>query len=354
MGIGCGSGGGQAHGQAQGHGHAHGHAHGQAQGHGHAHGHAHGHPHGQAQGDPHGHASDRAADRRRLRLVLVVTAATIVVEVVGAVLSGSLALLADAGHMVMDAAAVGLALSASYVATMAPTARRTYGYHRAEILAALVNAVVLLVICSYLVWSGVRRLLQPEPVAAEVMLGFALVGLAANALSLGILARRKDASLNMRGAYLEVLSDLVGSVAVVGAGIVILATGYLRADAVASLLIAVLILPRSFGLLRDAVDVLLEASPRHVDLAEVRAHLASVPGVVDVHDLHAWTITSGMPVLSVHVRVTDTCLAERGLGPLLDELSACVAGHFDVDHATFQVEPLSHRAHEDLGGVPHD
>jgi cobalt-zinc-cadmium efflux system protein len=310
-----------------------------------------GHVHG---AHPHAHAAGRAEDRRRLKIVLVVTASMIVVQIVGAVLSGSLALLADAGHMVTDAAAVGLALSASYVAMLPASSRRTYGFHRAEILAALVNAVVLLVVCTFLIWSGVRRLVEPVAIEGDLMLGFATVGLLANAVSLTILARRKDSSLNMRGAYLEVLSDLLGSVAVVVAAVVILTTGFLRADSIATLLIAAMILPRSFGLLRDAVDVLLEASPRHVDLDDVRAHLLEVPGVVDVHDLHAWTITSGMPVLSVHVTVTDACLAERGVGSLLDEFSACVAGHFDVEHATFQIEPESHREHEDLGAVRHD
>lgn len=286
--------------------------------------------------------------------MLAVTGSMIVVQVVGALLSGSLALLADAAHMITDAAAVGLALSASYVATLPPTSRRTYGLHRAEILAALANAMVLLVVCTFLIWSGVRRLFEPSEIEGDLMLGFAVVGLLANAVSLTVLARRKDSSLNMRGAYLEVLSDLLGSVAVVVAAVVILTTGFLRADSIATLLIAGLILPRSFALLRDAVDVLLEASPRHVDLDEVRAHLLEVPGVVDVHDLHAWTITSGMPMLSVHVTVTDDCLAERGVGPLLDEFSACVAGHFDVEHATFQIEPASHREHEDLGAVRHD
>lgn len=305
-------------------------------------------------GRAHGHAEGRAVDRARLRLVLLVTLAVIALEVVGAVLSGSLALLADAGHMVTDAAAVALALSASYMATLPATSRRTFGLHRAEILAALVNAVVLLVVCTYLIWSGVRRLLDPTTVEADLMLGFAVVGLVANGVSLALLDRRKDQSLNMRGAYLEVLSDLLGSVAVVVAAVVILATGFVRADAIASLLIAGMILPRSFSLLREAVDVLLEASPRGVDLDEVREHLAEVPGVVDVHDLHAWTITSGMPVLSVHVTVADQALEERGYCEVLDELSACVADHFDVEHATFQIEPESHQAHEDLGAVRHD
>ncbi|HLN77281.1 MAG TPA: cation diffusion facilitator family transporter, partial [Nocardioidaceae bacterium] len=183
---------------------------------------------------------------------------------------------------------------------------------------------------------------------------FAVVGLVANGISLAILQRRKDSSLNMRGAYLEVLGDLVGSAAVVVAALVILTTGFLRADPIASLLIAAVILPRSFSLLREAVDVLLEASPPHIDLDDVRKHLTAVPGVVDVHDLHAWTITSGIPVLSVHVTVTDECLARRGVGSMLDEFSACVAEHFDVNHATFQIEPESHRAHEDLGALSHD
>ncbi len=300
-------------------------------------------------GHGHGHAAGRAVDRSRLKVVLAVTVVVVVVEVVGALVSGSLALLADAGHMLTDAAAVAIALSASYVATLPPTSRRTFGLHRAEILAALVNAVFLLGVCGYLAVEGVRRLLDPVTVETGPMLVFASVGLLANAVSLSLLAARRDASLNMRGAYLEVLGDLVGSALVVVAAVLIMTTGFTRADPLASLVIAVLILPRALGLLRDAVAVLLETTPAHLDLDDVRDHLREVPGVVDVHDLHAWTITSGMPSLSAHVTVTDACLAERGVGPLLDEFSGCVATHFAVDHATFQIEPQSHRDHEDLG-----
>ena len=300
-------------------------------------------------GHGHGHAAGRAVDRSRLKVVLAVTVSMAVVEVVGAWVSGSLALLADAGHMLTDAAAVVVALSASYVASLPPTSRRTFGFHRAEILAALVNAVVLLGVCGYLAVEGVRRLVDPAPVETGPMLVFAVLALVANAGSLALLARRKDASLNMRGAYLEVLSDLVGSALVVVAAVVIMTTGFLRADPLVSLAIAVLILPRSFALLRDAVNVLLETTPAHPDLDDVRDHLRRVPGVVDVHDLHAWTITSGMPVLSAHITVTDACLARRGVGSLLDEFSGCVASHFAVEHVTFQIEPESHRAHEDLG-----
>ncbi len=300
-------------------------------------------------GHGHGHAAGRAVDRSRLKVVLGVTLVVVVVEVVGAWVSGSLALLADAGHLVSDAVGVGAALSASYVATLPASSKRTFGLHRAEILAALANAVVLLGVCGYLAVEGVRRLIDPAPVETGPMLVFAVIGLVANGVSLSLLVRRKDASLNMRGAYLEVLGDLFGSILVVGAALVIMATGFLRADPLVSLAIAVLILPRSYGLLRDAVAVLLETTPAHLDLDDVRDHLRKVPGVVDVHDLHAWTITSGMPVLSAHVTVSDACLEQRGVGSLLDEFSGCVASHFSVDHVTFQIEPESHRAHEDLG-----
>ena len=308
-----------------------------------------GHGHGSALTHAQSHAEGRAGDRSRLTVVLVVTLAVVVVEGVGAFVSGSLALLADTGHLVTDAASVGVALSASYVAAMPSTSRRTFGLHRAEILAALANAVVLLGVCGYLAVEGVRRLVHPAGVETVPMLVFAAVGLLANGVSLGLLNTRKDASLNMRGAYLEVLGDLLGSALVVVAAVVVMATGFTRADPLASLVIAVLILPRSWSLLREAVSVLLETTPAGLDLDEVRRHLLEVDGVVDVHDLHAWTITSGIPSLSAHVTVTDGCLAQRGVGRLLDTFSGCVATHFEVEHATFQIEPESHRDHEDLG-----
>ena len=288
-------------------------------------------------------------DRSRLRLVLLVTAVVAVVELVGAFLSGSLALLADAGHMLTDTAAIVLALSASYVATLPATPRRTFGYHRAEILAALINAVVLLGVCGYLAFAGIRRLLDPVDVEAGQMLAFAAVGLAANLVSLALLARRRSQSLNMRGAFLEVLGDAFGSVAAIAAGVVIATTGFTRADSIASLLIAVLILPRAWSLLRDCLQVLLEGTPPGVDMEVVRRHLAAADGVTDVHDLHAWSITSGMPALSAHVSVTEEALAARGVGQILDELGQCVATHFGIEHATFQVEPEAHRKHEPGG-----
>lgn len=279
-------------------------------------------------------------------LVLAVTSTVVVVEAVGAWLSGSLALLADAGHMLTDAAGILIALSASVIAARPASPRRTFGNHRAEILAAVLNAVILLGVCAYLAYAGTTRLFDPVAIDAEQMLVFAGIGLAANLVSVAVLTRRKDSSLNMRGAYLEVLSDTFGSVAAIVAGVLVLTTGFLRADSIASLVIAALVLPRAWSLLREAGSVLLEATPAGLDLVEVRRHLGEVPGVVDVHDLHAWTITSGMPAFSAHVTVTDEALAERGVGRILDDLSRCVDDCFAIEHATFQVEPRSHRAHE--------
>ena len=302
-------------------------------------------------GHGHGHdwAAGRAEDRRRLRIVLGITLTVLVVEVVGSLATGSLALLADAGHMLTDSAAVAIALSASHLAALPATGRRTFGFHRAEILAALANSVVLLALCGFLVVEGVRRLADPRPVDGGPMLVVAGLGLVGNLLALRLLRSRKESSLNLRAAYLEVLTDLLGSVAVLAAALLVLTAGLDRADPLATLLVAAMVLPRSFLLLRDAVDVLLEATPRDVDADAVRARLSGITGVVEVHDLHVWVITSGLPSLSAHVVVEDDALAARGLGALLDELCACVSDDFDVEHVTFQVEPRSHREHEDLG-----
>ena len=299
----------------------------------------------------HSHAHARAEDRGRLRIVLAVTAAVLVLEVVGWRVTGSLALLADAGHLATDAVAVVLALGASYVASLPGGPRSTFGLHRAEILAAMVNAVALLGVCGYLAYAGISRLQNPEDIDAGPMIAFAAVGLLANGVALLVLRRSPTGSLNMRGAATEVFADLLGSALAVAAGVVILATGYDRADSIATLLIALLVLPRALLLLRDSAVVLLEIAPAGLDLDDVRRHLLEVPGVTDVHDLHAWTITSGIPSLSAHVTVTDECLAQQGVGATLDELCRCVGDHFGVRHATFQVEPVSHRDHEDLGEV---
>jgi cobalt-zinc-cadmium efflux system protein len=290
----------------------------------------------------HHHHHTAAAHRGRLAAVFAITAVVLVVEVVGAALSDSLALLADAGHVLADGAGIGLALLAMRFAARPATPQRTFGYYRLEILAAVVNAVLLFGVAGFVLVEAWRRLTDPPEVASGLMLAVAAAGLVANAASLWLLRPGQAESLNLRGAYLEVWGDLLGSVAVLAAAAVIALTGFQAADPIASALIGLLILPRTWRLLREAVDVLLEAAPRGVDLDEVRRHLVETPGVTDVHDLHAWTITSGLPVLSVHV------VLERGVdaGKVLDGLDACLAGHFDIEHSTFQLEQPEHRGHE--------
>ena len=290
--------------------------------------------------------SHRHGHRRRLALVLAITGVVLVVEVVGGLLSGSLALLADAGHMLTDATGLVLALIGANLGTRAASARRSYGMQRAEVLAALSNALLLVAVAVWVLIQAVDRLRQPGEVETTLMLGVAVVGAVANAAGLLLLRRGQAESLNVRGAYLEVLADLVGSVAVIVAAVLIMLTGWTPFDAVASLLIVVLILPRAWALLREVVDVLLEATPRGVDLDEIRSHMREVPGVVDVHDLHVWAITSGVPVLSAHVVVDDACIREGRSGEVLDRLGQCLGGHFDVEHCTFQIEPVGHADHE--------
>ena len=296
----------------------------------------------------HAHGTLTATGRHRKRLVVVlgITLAVLVAEVVGGLLSGSLALLADAGHMLTDSAGLLIALIASVLAARPATSARTYGLQRAEVLAALVNGVLLVAIAVIVLVEAVRRWADPSEVSSGLMLTVALVGIAANVVGLLVLRGGKDESLNLRGAYLEVLGDLLGSVAVVVAAVVIWATGWTQADPLASVLIVVLILPRAWSLIRDVVDVLLEATPRGVDLDRVREHIEQTPGVVEVHDLHVWTITSGLPVLSAHVVVDGDHLAQGRSGQVLDALGGCLGEHFDVAHCTFQLEPVGHRAHE--------
>ena len=298
-------------------------------------------------GHDHGHGiSAGRAHRGRLLVVLAITVAVLVAEVVGAALTGSLALLADAGHLLTDVAGISLAVLAVSFASRPATPQRTFGYYRLEILAAVINAVLLFAVALFVLWESWRRWQEPSDVAGGPMLAFALVGLVASLVGVVVLHAGSKESLNVRGAYLEVLGDLLGSGAVVVAAIVIVATGFQRADVIASVVVALLILPRTWSLLREAVDVLLEATPKGVDVEEVRRHILGTPGVLDTHDLHIWTITSGLPVLSTHVVVTDEALADGGAASVLDELHHCLAHHFDVEHCTFQLEPLSHAAHE--------
>lgn len=293
----------------------------------------------------HGHGGSAAAEHQgRLMAVFAITVAILVAEVVGALVSGSLTLLADAGHMLTDAGGIGLSLLAIHFGQRSPSQARTFGYLRLEILAAAFNALLLFAVGIFVIVEAVRRLVHPPQVASGVMLAFGIVALCGNACSLLLLRRGQGESLNIRGAFLEVLSDFLGAGAVIVAAVIMGLTGFERADPIASLVIAALIIPRTWRLLRQATDVLLEATPKDIDLGEVRRHMLETHGVIDVHDLHAWTITSGVNVLSAHVVV-----GSEGLGGLvLDQLGGCLAGHFDIEHSTFQIEPPSHRDHEPI------
>ena len=300
-----------------------------------------------AHGHSHGHGGPGLGQSRTLATVLAISSTILVAEVVGAFLSGSLALLADAGHVLTDVAGLSLALFAAVLATRPATPERTWGYQRAEVLAAAAQASVLLAVGAFILVEGVRRLFAPPEVLPGIMIVFGLVGLGGNALSLFVLSRAGTGNLNTRAARLEVLGDALGAVAVLVAAVVVLATGWLQADAVASLAIGLLILPRTWKLLRETVDVLLEGTPKSLDLSAVREHVLGVPHVHAIHDLHASRVSSDLPVLTAHVVVDDSCFLDGHLPQLLDELQACLAGHFDVTHSTFQFEPVGHSEHEE-------
>lgn len=289
-------------------------------------------------------ASAAAAHQGRLALVLGITVTILAAEVFGAFLSGSLTLLADAGHMLTDAGGIGLSLLAIRLAQRSASPARTFGYLRLEILAAAMNALLLFAVGVFVIVEAIRRLIHPPPVTSSVMLLFGVIAFGGNACSLLLLRQGQRESLNIRGAFVEVLSDFLGALAVITAAVVIALTGFTRADPIASLLIAVLIIPRTWQLLRQAGDVLLEATPRGVDLDEVRQHMLATSGVIDVHDLHAWTITSGVNVLAAHVVVDGQAAG----GPVLDQLAGCLSDHFDIEHSTFQIEPPGHRNHEPI------
>ncbi|MFD7462242.1 MULTISPECIES: cation diffusion facilitator family transporter [unclassified Streptomyces] len=304
-----------------------------------------GHDHGHAHGAP-VTGTAAAAYRGRLRIALAITLTVMVVEVVGGLLADSLALIADAAHMATDALGLGMALLAIHFANLPPTQNRTFGYARAEILAALANCLLLFGVGGYVLYEAVQRFVTPADTEGGVTLVFGGIGLVANMISLTLLMRGQRESLNVRGAFLEVAADALGSVAVLVAAAVILTTGWQAADPIASLVIALMIAPRTWKLLRETLDVLLESAPKDVDMAEVRAHILALDGVEDVHDLHAWTITSGMPVLSAHVVVRSDVLSAIGHEKMLHELQGCLGHHFDVEHCTFQLEPSGHAEHE--------
>jgi len=282
-----------------------------------------------------------ASHRRLLAISLTMTATVMVVQVVGAVLTGSLALLADAAHMFTDASALVIALIASAVALRPADDRRTFGYQRAEVFGALINAIILIVLAGWVGIEGIGRLLNPGDVevAGPLMLVVAIVGMFANATSMWLLSRAQKTSINVRGAYLEVMGDLIGSVAVIIAAIVIITTGWMPADALASLFIAVMIIPRAITLLREVFSVLAESAPEGTAVSEIREHLIGYEGVTGVHDIHVWQLTRGAPVFTAHVAVEPAVFDDGRAAVLLAQMQECLADHFDVEHSTFQFEP---------------
>ena len=276
----------------------------------------------------------RAQNRRTLALVLALTAAIMVLELVGGLLTGSLALLADAAHMLSDNVAISLALFAVWLAGRPSTPERSFGYQRAEILAALVNGVVLVALAVWIFLEAYGRFREPPDVLGGWMLAVAAAGLAGNLAAASLLGHAAHSSLNMRAVLRHVLADAAGSAGVVAAAVVVLATGWRYAVPVAGVVIAVLVLASSFSVLRESVHILLEGTPRGIDARRLAERLTQVPGVVDVHDLHVWTITSGFPALAAHVLVQpgDDCHARRR------ELETLLAREYGIEHTTLQVD----------------
>ena len=298
---------------------------------------------------PHDGAPSVETDRRMLSVSLALLAAFMAFEVAAAIVANSLALLADAGHMLVDIGAIAGSLIAIRLAARPETGSHTYGLKRAEILAAAANGLALLVVAAVVGFEAIVRLVHPGPVRGGVLIVVAVIGVAVNLTATYLMSRANRRSLNIEGAFRHILTDLYGFTGTLVAGVVIVLGGFNRADAVASLLVVVLMLKASVQLLRPALRILLEATPDDIDLEEVRRHLLELPEVKSVHDLHAWTLTSSLPILTAHIVVTDDCLNTGEAGRVLDHLQDCLAGHFDVAHSTLQFEAAGHIEHE-LGG----
>ncbi|MEY5017427.1 MAG: hypothetical protein RL431_476 [Actinomycetota bacterium] len=298
-------------------------------------------------GHSHSHSTSGYANHRKaLITVLSMTAGVLVFEVIGAWLSGSLALLADAGHVFTDSAGLVLALIGATLVTRPETNARTWGFRRIEVLAAAGQALLLLGVGTFVIVEAVRRFFDPQDVDPVFMIGFGVIGLVANLVSMMILLKIENGNLNMRAALLEVINDALGSVSVVVAGIIIATTGWAPADSVVSIIIGSLIFPRSWKLLRETVHVLMESTPKNMDLDVLRAHIVKRDGVTAVHDLHASLVGTDLPVVSAHVAVTDEMFTNGKLPALLTEIQECLHGHFDVEHSTIQFEPEGHRSSE--------
>ncbi len=291
------------------------------------------HASGDAHGHSHSHSSDDSNAVRRLRIALVLTSVFFLAEVAGGVLSNSLALLADAGHMLTDVAALALSLFVAWFSRRPETDKRTYGYLRWEILAAFINGAALLLLSAWIMFEAVLRIRDPEPVSTGLMLIVAVLGLLVNVAAAWTLHPSQGGSMNIRGAYLHVLSDLLGSVGTVAAALVIRYTGWLTADPVASVFVTLLIVRAAWRLVRESVDVLLESTPAHISLSAVRAQLEAIPGIESVHDLHVWTVTSNHIAMSAHAIVREPERQQHVLEHALDAMRL-----FGINHVTIQLE----------------
>lgn len=296
----------------------------------------------------HHHGSD--ASRSRLAIALGLTSLVVLAQLIGSILTGSLALLTDTAHALVDASGLLIALIAANMMRKPAADRRTWGYARLEAVAALAQSALLIIVGTYAVAEGIRRLLTPPAVAGSEMLLFGLIGLVANLISIAVLSAGKDASLNMRAAFLEVLNDALGSLAVIIAAIVIRVTGYSQADAIAGLVIAALIVPRAIAIMRATLAILMEFTPREIDLTEVRQHLLELDHVEGVHDLHASMIGTGLPVISAHVVVGEQCFQSAHALEILADINQCLRTHFPIafEHSTIQLETSRFRAEEGL------
>jgi len=297
---------------------------------------------------PHAHHHQPATSRdvRLLLVALALITGFLAVELVVAVLASSLALLADAGHLLVDALALVMATVAARLARRPAGGVWTYGLGRVEVLSAAVNGVTLLVAAVVIAVESVRRLVEPPDVAGRAVVVVAVAGLAVNLVTTLVLSRADRSSLNVSGAIAHVATDAAAFAATLVAGLIVVITGANRADPAASLVVVALMLVAAVPLLRKSLAVLLDRAPEHVDLENLRAHLLESTEVVAVHDLHVWSVGSALPVVSAHVVVGEECFVNGGAPRVLDELQRCLAGHFDVEHSTFQLEPTGHADHE--------
>ncbi|MFC4598469.1 cation diffusion facilitator family transporter [Cohnella hongkongensis] len=330
-----------SHGRKHGGGSGHGHEHHHHQDGGSGHSHEHHHHHHGIGGHHHHLDGNRDGNKKGLMIALIITAGIMVLEFVGGLVTNSLALLSDSGHMLSDASALALSLVAFWFAARPASPNKTYGFYRFEILAALFNGVTLFVIAGFILWEAYERFFSPPEVSSLSMLLIASVGLVANLLSAYALMRKGDVknNLNLRSAYLHVLGDALGSVGAIVAGIVMLAFGWYVADPIISVLVSLLILKSAWGVIKHTVHILMEGTPMTVDQVAVKAALTDIDGVLDVHDLHIWTITSGMDSLSCHLRVEDGADQQD----VLQQAIRTIEDKFKIQHATIQIETAAIR-----------